>query len=1527
MSDFGRRLLMRMVNLYPPYLAAGVRMRRPKDEPDTIVVTMKLRPWNRNLFGTHFGGSLYSMCDPWFVFLFVDGLGPGYSVWDKAATIEFLKPGRGTVTARFRVGPEEIAAVRARADAGEKVEPVLSAEILAEDGVVVARVEKRLSIRKIQSPAPGRAPEARRGYDPAMKIGLLVAALIAGLTQTLAAEPPKAKDRDRDRGRPGAAGEREQERGKERERGRDGDRAEDIRSGERGLKDLLGTEELGTLRRRALEVGRQERVVERLRARSLAKARPGVSAALTWRALGPVIRESDGGTELSGFDSGLIADLAIHPTDPRTLWAAVGGGGVWKTTNGGETWVPLTDDLGPLPVGAIAVATSAPNRLYAGTGNADTSSGTQNASGFGVITSEDGGATWKIPAAGTTPGTVFYHLRVDPRNALVVLAASDRGVWRSTNGGDSWQQVLAAGAATSLVRSATNPDLLFASTQTGGFSAATEGRLWKSTDGGVSFREIGAGLSVTPATRGRGEIAVAPSDPNRVYAAFSTAGGTANAASGGQLLTFVRSNDGGETWQEMPKNADLLGTQANFCNVVAVSPQNPDVVYAGGLDNYRSTDGGMTWTQISDWRGVPSSPYIHADLHGVHFGPDGAIYFVSDGGITMSTDNVQTVRSLNRGLATLQFYKICQTPANADLVMGGNQDNGSSLRKGATDEWREVIGGDGFACLIHPTKPEQILGSVYNGSIFRSTNAGASFRRSTTGCNDCGSSTSPFRTLIVRHPSQVDWVVYTSADKVWITKNDGATWVSTTAAGISTNISIRDFHFLPPSGARWLMATNRFVWESLDEGATWRQSAEVPTFGLTGVRYDRTDPRRIFVATTRPDAGLERVFLSPDGGATWTPISRTGQPNGLPDFPVLDLEQDPVNPGTLWAATYIGVYRTDDGGQRWYRYGTGLPNVIVTDIDFALAGTLLRAGTFGRGVWEIANSSPSGPNSAPTAQIATPSSDATTEAGTDVSFAGVGTDPDAGDTLTYAWSFGDGTEIVTGATPAHAFANAGTYTVTLTVTDGQGATGTATRRVTVGAPTATGATLFLPVVLEAAGAGGSQYRSELTLASRASSPVEVVLRYTASAGSGSGFARLTLQPGEQRIVPGAIGFFRQKGLVIPNDGSAQVGTVAATFANVGTPGDVFLGARTFTPDPDPAGQPGTFGLFYAAAATTETTATVVGLLQTDGTRSNLAVANAGSTPITLRIDLRSDAGANLGSSSVELPAYGWFQANQPFAGTAPNGVAIVTRTAGSSPFTAYGVLNDAKTSDGSFIPPLVPGDTSAASRLLPIVLSVSGYRSQLVTTSLVSASPVVNATYTGSPQLSAAGSGTKPFSLTPLGQRVDDDGIGFLRDLGLAIPTSGNVGGSVLFTAPGNLNASQVLFGARTFTSRADGGTFGLFYPALSAAESATDRAFVFGLQQNASQRSNLAIVNRGDGGSITLRVTYFGPGGAQAGAVDERALAPGEWAQFNQPLGSRGVTAGYARVERISGTSRWVAYGVLNDQVNSDGSYIPMLK
>ena len=139
---------MRFVSLYPPYLGAGVRVSYPKDDAHRITVSMRLHWWNKNLFGTQFGGSLYSMCDPQFVFIVLRNLGPGYVVWNKSAQIEFLRPGRGPVTATFHVPPEKIDEIRAAADRGQKVEPVLVVEIVADDGTLVARVTETLWVRK-----------------------------------------------------------------------------------------------------------------------------------------------------------------------------------------------------------------------------------------------------------------------------------------------------------------------------------------------------------------------------------------------------------------------------------------------------------------------------------------------------------------------------------------------------------------------------------------------------------------------------------------------------------------------------------------------------------------------------------------------------------------------------------------------------------------------------------------------------------------------------------------------------------------------------------------------------------------------------------------------------------------------------------------------------------------------------------------------------------------------------------------------------------------------------------------------------------------------------------------------------------------------------------------------------------------------------------------------------------------------------------------------------------------------------------
>ncbi len=462
--------------------------------------------------------------------------------------------------------------------------------------------------------------------------------------------------------------------------------------------------------------------------------------------------------------------------------------------------------------------------------------------------------------------------------------------------------------------------------------------------------------------------------------------------------------------------------------------------------------------------------------------------------------------------------------------------------------------------------------------------------------------------------------------------------------------------------------------------------------------------------------------------------------------------------------------------------------------------------------------------------------------------------------------------------------------------------------------------LFLPVVLDVLGEGGAHYTTELTVSSRAAAATTVRFQYTASAGGGSGEASVVLLPGETRVIADAIEFLRGQGLQIPADGT-RIGTLRAVFSGGAAAADVFLGGRTSTP-----GAGGTFGLFYTGAVTSTTTATIPGLQQGPAIRSNVAVVNAGPDPIGVRVQIQgSTALLDVAIFDLTLPGWGWTQLNQPLAGLATSGRAIVTRTSGASPFSAYGVLNDAVTSDGSFVPPLVPGDPAGADRLVPIVLRAAGYQTEVTFTNLTAEVLQFTVTYTGSPQLSVAGTGSRIFFLSPRSQRILD-AMALLSLLGLPIPAEGNVGGSLLVKFDPGTPSGAIAVGARTYTTARDGGTFGLFYPGLTSGECATDRAFVNGLQQNATQRSNVAVVNRGDAGDpVALRVTYHGADGAPLPDPDAVTLSPGEWRQFNQPLASRGAAGGYATVERLSGSSRWAAYGVLNDQHNSDGSYIPM--
>jgi hypothetical protein len=531
-------------------------------------------------------------------------------------------------------------------------------------------------------------------------------------------------------------------------------------------------------------------------------------------------------------------------------------------------------------------------------------------------------------------------------------------------------------------------------------------------------------------------------------------------------------------------------------------------------------------------------------------------------------------------------------------------------------------------------------------------------------------------------------------------------------------------------------------------------------------------------------------------------------------------------------------------------------------------------------------------------------------------------------------------------------AAAGTYRLDVTATSGS-----VVRRialfVTVGSGSATppaGAVVQAPVVLDIHGAASSHYTSDLVAVNRTGNDATLVLVYVPAAGTpgagGPAVAR-TLPAGRHLYVPDVIAFLAANGWALPSDGSGKLGTLFATFVGVSDPAAVFAGSRTSTPNLS-VSVGGAFGTFATAvpsgSATSSADAWIYGLRENASFRSNLAVVHAPGTdsgvasgPVSLEIQLYDgDTGAAVGAPLTRTLEPGEFgQYNSVLALTpsgVTNGYARVRRTSGTDRFIAYGVLNDGGsagggTSDGSFLV------SNATEGLVPILLDLPGpphFTTELTLTNPTSAPVTVTLTYTASSAFSGQGSGTRTTTLAARQQLVQANALSFLRGLGLAIPTTGNQGGTLL--------VDGAVAQARTSNPNPDasvGGSYGLSYPAVAASARARGEAWVYGLRQDADVRSNLAIgdARSASSGTVTYVVDVFDADTGSTTPVQtlSRPLAGGQWTQMNGILWGAGIAHGYVRIRPESGTSDFVAYGVVNDGPSagsrtSDGSYVSMV-
>lgn len=657
---------------------------------------------------------------------------------------------------------------------------------------------------------------------------------------------------------------------------------------------------------------------------------------------------------------GRITDIEFNPVDPSIVYAGAATGGVFKSIDGGETWQPVFDEQAVLPIGDLAVDPNHPQTIYAGTGEAN--GGHNNFPGGGVFKSTDGGTTWQF--LGLEETTSIGRIVIDPANSNRVFVAaignyfatdSDRGIYRSDNGGQNWQKVLFINDSTGvidLVINPQNPAILFAAAwervrppkfNTHLYGASSG--IYRSTDGGDTWQRLGAvnGLPDFRNDIGRIGLAICAAQPDHLYALYTNSGYTYD--------SLYRTRDGGNFWQRTDTNNRLRSGFANFSwyfGNVRVHPENPEQVYVLDLTLQISSNGGSTWRMAS---------VSHVDHHALAFHPMNAQQMIAghDGGIDISSDGGFVWKKVE-ALPVTQFYQITVDPSNSQHLLGGTQDNGT-LRTltGGLDAWEGIFGGDGFYVIVDPNNPNIIYAESQNGFLGKSTDGGASFVSALNGIN-FNSEPRNWATPVVMDPNDSN-VLYYGTNRVYRTIDGANFWTAIsgdlTASEPGSRLGTVTTIAVAPSNSDVVYAgtDDSHVWVTSDSGLTWREISEsLPERWVTRVAVDPTDESVAYVTFSglRWTSPQPHVFRTTDMGLTWEDISF-----GLPDTPVNTIAVDPDYPSFLYVGADVSAYYSPDYGKTWHALGQGLPMVSVYDFAIHAPDRLLVAGTHGRSMYTL----------------------------------------------------------------------------------------------------------------------------------------------------------------------------------------------------------------------------------------------------------------------------------------------------------------------------------------------------------------------------------------------------------------------------------------------------------------------------------------------------------------------------------------------------------------------------------------------
>ncbi len=726
-----------------------------------------------------------------------------------------------------------------------------------------------------------------------------------------------------------------------------------------------------------------------------------------WTNLGPIAKPDINDTGQPN-GNGRINAIGFHPTNENIFYVGTPAGGLWTTLDGGATWTTNTDNLPSLGVSSIIVDYDNPDVMYIGTGDRDA----YDAPGVGVLKSINGGETWESANTGMD-NVIVGRMIMHPTNNQILLAATSNGIYLTSDAGANWAKK-ENGNFKEIIYHPTNAEIVY---------ATSNGSFYKSVNGGETWTSGAQGYG----GGNRAVIGVSAAAPDYVYIL------TSNSQNGFKAL--YRSTDAGDNFTTRSTSPNILewscngsssGGQGWYDLEIAVDPNNAEIIYSGGVNIWKSTDGGVNWDIRAHWVGDCGVAAVHADHHVFEYNPlNNRMYDGNDGGLYWTADGGVNWTEITSGIANSQIYKLGQSRTVRDYVITGYQDNGTGVFEGAEEGWATILGGDGMDCLVDWEDATFAYGELYYGAIRR-------FRYSYMDDNITGDipESGNWVTPFILHEGDPN-TMFVGMNNVWRTRN-----VKDNAWAINWD-KISNFSGEKVSVLEHSPADLDILYLAKDNALIKSEnvSSDTPNWeGISGLGAGSSTINDIeahpFLSNVVYVAKGQSVFMSDDKGDNWTDIT-----DNLPASTVSTIEYYQGSFGGLYAGTDLGIYYRDAAMNEWVNFSNGYPmTAATTDLEIFYdpntpAEDVIRVSTYGRGTWEspVYVGMPVADFSSDVSEVA---------AGCTVDFF----DKSTGTPYEYNWTFEGAEPAVSNeqSPKGISFLTPGQYSVTLTVTNPNG---------------------------------------------------------------------------------------------------------------------------------------------------------------------------------------------------------------------------------------------------------------------------------------------------------------------------------------------------------------------------------------------------------------------------------------------------------------------------------------------------------